>query len=62
MIDAIIEIATYEFKDRISSLEGFPVNDIILYSWFNVELPGNIGFPMIIYPRIQPILHISADF
>jgi hypothetical protein len=46
----------------MSSLLGLPVNEIILYNWFNVEFPGNIGFPIKISPRMHPILQISADF
>jgi hypothetical protein len=46
VIDDIIDTATYEFKEYMSYFDGFPVNDIIRYSWFNVELPGNIGLPI----------------
>lgn len=57
-----MDTATSEFSEYISSLLGFPVKEIILYNWFNVEFPGNIGFPIKIYPRMQPTLQISADF
>ena len=58
----IIVEAVYEFRDYISYVFGFPVNDKILYNWFNVEFPGKIGFPIKIYARIQPTLQISALF
>ena len=62
VIEDIIDIATSEFREYMSYFEGLPVNDIIRYSWFNVEFPGNIGLPINISPNMHPILHISADF
>jgi hypothetical protein len=46
----------------MSYFEGLPANEIILSNWFNVELPGNIGLPINISPKMHPILQISADF
>ena len=48
------------WSDFRSVIDGGPVQVITLYIWFNVELPGNIGFPEIIYPSIHPKLHTSA--
>ena len=59
--DPIIEIATSEFSEYTSSLDGLPVKDNILSNWFKVEFPGNIGFPINISPKIHPILQTSAD-
>lgn len=61
LIELIIETATYELSEYTSSFDGFPVKDIILSSWFRVEFPGNIGLPIKTYPKMQPILQISAD-
>lgn len=35
---------------------------ITLSIWFNVEFPGNIGFPIIISPNMHPKLQTSAGF
>ena len=60
--DSIIEYARSLWMDWISSPVGLFVNDKILYNWFNVDVPGNIGFPKISSPIIQPRLHISTPF
>lgn len=61
LMDPIMDIATSEFRETISSFWGFPLNARILYNWLRVEFPGNIGFPINISPNIQPMLHMSAD-
>lgn len=58
---SIIVYAFSAFKDSIYCLEGFPVKESIFYNWFNVEVPGKIGFPSKIYAKMQPMLQISAD-
>jgi hypothetical protein len=62
LIELIIDTATSEFRENMSYFEGFPVNDMILYNWLSVELPGKIGFPISISARMHPMLQISADF
>ncbi len=42
--------------------EGFPISYKILSIWLRVELPGNIDFPFISYPKMQPTDHISTAF
>ncbi len=62
VIELIIDIATYEFKEYMSYLEGLPVKEMIRSSWLRVEFPGNIGLPNRTSPKMQPMLQISADF
>lgn len=35
---------------------------MIFSSWFNVDVPGNSGWPSRISPKMQPKLHISTPF
>ena len=42
-------------RDSTSSGFGFPRSSMILSIWFNVEVPGNIAFPMTNSPIMQPI-------
>lgn len=60
--DSIIVKATSLLSDYMSFLDGFPTNERILYSWFNVEFPGKIGLPISSSAKMHPILQISADF
>jgi len=39
---------------------GGPVQVITLYIWLRVEFPGNMGFPIMISPSMQPKLQTSA--
>jgi len=46
----------------ISDKDGGPVHIKTLSIWFNVELPGKRGFPLIISPNKQPKLQMSIAF
>ena len=48
------------FSDFRSVSVGGPVHCTTRSIWFRVECPGNIGFPLIISPIMQPKLHTSA--
>lgn len=48
--------------ESMSYFDGFPVNEMILSSWFKVEFPGKNGFPVNIYAKMQPMLQTSAGF
>lgn len=48
--------------DSTSSDVGVPSRSIIISTWFIVDVPGNIALPIIISPRMHPILHISTAF
>lgn len=50
------------FNDYTLSLDGIPVNYMIFYNWFKVELPGKIGYPINNSATIQPTLHTSVGF
>lgn len=52
----------FRFWQNLPSRVGKSTVHIICSNWFNVEDPGNKGFPSSISPKIQPRLHISTPF
>lgn len=57
---SINPLAISDLRAEISELIGLPVMVKINSTWWVVELPGNKGFPLIIYAAMHPTLHISA--
>jgi hypothetical protein len=43
-----------------SSADGAPVSSRIFSSWFIVDVPGKMGRPLSISPRMQPTAHMST--
>mmetsp|Transcript_9671 Transcript_9671/g.15147 ORF Transcript_9671/g.15147 Transcript_9671/m.15147 type:complete len:211 (+) Transcript_9671:262-894(+) len=60
--DSNILAAKGDLIDSMSSADGLPVTSIILSSWFMVEVPGKMGFPPSISPRMQPMDQMSTPF
>ena len=63
----LVKISSISFPNCVwsesrSCMLGGPVQVITLSIWFNVEFPGNMGFPRIIYPSMHPKLQTSAGF
>jgi hypothetical protein len=56
--DSIDAISLVYYKS--TSVLGFPVIYKIRSIWLRVELPGNMAFPIMSSPRIQPTDHIST--
>lgn len=50
------------FNESISAWLGGPVHINTLYNWLIVEVPGNIGFPLIISAAKHPNPQISIPF
>lgn len=52
--------AMTDSMDSTYSRVGFPSSSRMRSSWFKVEFPGKIAFPRYIYPKIQPMDHMST--